>query len=124
MASEHEEVLENRVGIMDSNQKSVINPGNDKDKSEMPNKKLEENCHTSVRRSQRPKNDQKYKDGVEELKSSTCSFNLQDKIRDPRFKKPNLIRKLENGIGFNYKFFQTNGFKEPLLFKQRHGLGD
>ena len=123
MASKKEEVLENHADIMDSSEEPIKNPTNCEGKSEMPNKELEECSHSSVRRSQRTKSAQKYQDGSEELETPTSGFNLQEKIQDPRFKKPNLIGTLENGVGFDYKYFQTNGSQTPLLFKERDGLG-
>ena len=123
MASKKEEVLENLADIMDSSEKPIKNPTNCEEKSEMPNKELEDNSHRSVRRSQRTKSAQKYRDGSEELETPTSGFNLQEKIQDPRFKKPNLMGTLENGVGFDYKYFQTNCFQTPLLFMERDGLG-
>ena len=123
MASKKEEVLENHADIMDSSEEPIKNPTNCKEKSEVPNKETEDNCHSSLRRSKRTKSAQKYRDGSEELETPTSGFNLQEKIEDPRFKRPNLIRKLENGVGFDYKFFQSNSFQTPLLFKERDGLG-
>ena len=123
MASKKEEVLENHVDIIDSTEEPIKNPTNCKEKSEVPNKELEESFHSLLRRSQRTKSAQKYRDGSEKLESSTSGFNLQEKIQDPRFKRHNLIGTLENGEGFNYKFFQTNGFQTPLLIKERDGLG-
>ena len=123
MASKKEEVSENNVDIVDSSKESIKNPTNCEEKSEVPNKEIEYNSHSSLRRSQRQKSDQKYRDGSEDLETSTSGFNLQEKIQDPRFKRPNLIRKLENGVGFDYEYFQLNGFQTPLLFEERDGLG-
>ena len=78
MASKKEEVLENHVDIMDSSKESIKNPTNCKEKSEVPNKEIEDNRHSSVRRSQRTKSAQKYRDGSEELQSPTPGFNLQE----------------------------------------------
>jgi len=50
------------------------------------------------------------------------SFDLDEKLRSPRFGMEGLIREM-SGSTFNLAYIQEHGFTEPILFKEPTALG-
>ena len=51
------------------------------------------------------------------------AYKVVDKINNPIYKRFKMIRTFENGINFSLEYLQKNGFDEPMLFRNKEGLG-
>ncbi|CAB4010287.1 lysine-specific demethylase 2A-like, partial [Paramuricea clavata] len=64
-----------------------------------------------------------YDDNLDDEIEGKRTFNVLDKLADPKFRQGNFVQKLANGNDVNLKYIQEHGFDSPFLFESSEGLG-